>query len=216
MKRFASVAMVCVVGLGAAIPAFAQDAPARPADAADEATHEQLRALRDGVTEAFNKLGTGNHPDELPKLLTYLHKDFVLAAMNGEVSIGPAGVQDYYERKLGGANATVQTIHHTFSPAALTTIYGGDTGVSYGTTLGKYVLTDGMVFEVETNYTATLVKENGKWLLASFQFAPSIFENPVVDAAVGWIYKAGGLGALLGLLLGLFGGVMLGKKKSAA
>lgn len=214
--RHSCLATALASTLVLALPAAAQDAPPIPADGPDAATHQALRALREGVTEAFNRLGTGQHPEAMPKLLEFLHDGVVLVAMNGETSVGRAGIVDYYQRKLAGPSATVRSLHHTFTPTALTTLYGGDTGISYGTSVGRYELTDGMQFEVTTHYTATLVKEDGKWLLASFQFAPSIFDNPVLDAATAWLAWGVGLALVGGLLLGgLLGRYAFPRRRSA-
>jgi NhaP-type Na+/H+ or K+/H+ antiporter len=63
-----------------------------------------------------------------------------------------------------------------------------------------------MSFEVDTNWTSTLVKDGDRWSIASFQFAPSIFDNPVLDKAVRSLYWGVGISGIVGLLLGfLFG-----------
>ena len=39
-------------------------------------------------------------------------------------------------------------------------------------------------------------------MLASFQFAPSIFENPLVDEAVGMAYWVAAIAGIIGLIVG--------------
>jgi ketosteroid isomerase-like protein len=182
---------------------------ARPATAqtgSDEATHEALRALRREVEAAFNKAGASGRLEDFEPILKYVDDDVVLAAMNGSLVVGKAGLIEYFKRTMMGSARTVATVHHTFEPAALTKLYGGDTGVVYGRSVGRYALSDGMSFEVNTIWTSTLVQKDGKWLLASFQFAPSIFDNPVATRAVRALYWgvgiAGGGALLLGFLLG--------------
>jgi hypothetical protein len=48
-----------------------------------------------------------------------------------------------------------------------------------------------------------MVRQNGAWTVVAFQFGPSIFDNPVVDALKGWIYKGAGIAVVLGLVAGL-------------
>jgi NhaP-type Na+/H+ or K+/H+ antiporter len=73
-----------------------------------------------------------------------------------------------------------------------------------------------MHFTVNTNWTATMVKEEGKWLLASFQFGPNIFDNPVLNSAMRALYWGAGGAAVIGLLLGFLLGKFTTRKPRAA
>jgi ketosteroid isomerase-like protein len=203
-----------VLVLASAVPLAAQ-APA-PAPAAQEdvqATHDQLRALKSGAQEAFNRLGASGRREDLDKLLDFVTDDIVLVAMNGQTAVGKKGIVDYFTRSMTGPSRTVQSVHHEFEVAQLTTLYGGDTGVSYGTTRGRYELTGGMNFEVNANWTATLVRQNGKWLLASFQFGPSIFDNPLLNQALRWMYWGAAIAGIVGLAVGFTLGRWTGRKR---
>ena len=48
-----------------------------------------------------------------------------------------------------------------------------------------------------------MARKDGAWTVIAFQFGPSIFDNPVVDALKGWIYKGVGIAGVAGLLAGL-------------
>jgi ABC-type sulfate transport system permease component len=61
-----------------------------------------------------------------------------------------------------------------------------------------------------------MVKQGDQWLLASFQFAPSIFDNPLLTKATSMTYFACAGAAVIGLLLGLWIGRISGKKRAAA
>ena len=183
--------------------------------AAIEETHRQLRALKDGAEAAFNKMGESGSTDHLAPLIDYVHDSIVLVAMNGETVIGKDGIRDYFMRTVGGPDPTVASVHHTFDVAALSTLYGDDTAVAHGSSWGRYNLTDGLAFEVDTFWTATMVKEDGRWLLASFQFAPSIFENPLLNKATQMIYIFAAVAGFLGLLLGFWFGRVSGRKATA-
>ncbi len=196
--------------------AGAQDAQPNASPEEDEATHDALRALKREAEEAFNVMGQSGELTDLQKLLDLVHEDVVLAAMNGEFAVGKSGVIEYFNKTMTGSDRTVQSIHHTFEVAALTTLYGGDTGVAYGTSIGTYELTSGMNIVVDTNWTATMVNEGGKWLLASFQFAPSIFDNPVLNRAVNAVYWGVGIAGLVGFILGFLVGKRTRQKRQVA
>jgi len=194
---------------------FMQPLYALESDAALEAVHDELRALKDGAEEAFNLIGRSGKDGDIKPILEFVHDDFVLVAMNGDISVGKQGIRDYFRDKMAGPEATVASVHHTFNAAALSTLYGDDTAVAYGDSPGTYELTDGRTLVADTHWTATMVKENDRWLLASFQFAPSIFDNPVVDAAIGMVYKAAAIAGIIGLVVGFLLARLLGRRRGA-
>lgn len=171
-----------------------------------EAVHNDLRALKDGVSAAFNKLGASGKEEDLDALLRYAHKNVVLNAMNGVSAVGHEGIRRHFRETMVGDKRTVQSVQHEFAVAALSFLYGDDTAVAYGTTKGRYVLTGGASLEVNANWLGTLVKEDGKWLIAGFQFAPSIFENPIAQQLQRTLYGFTGAAAVIGVLIGYFWG----------
>jgi ketosteroid isomerase-like protein len=189
--------------IATAVPLAAQTSAAAPALPNDvQATHEALRALKNGAQAAFNRVGMSGSREDLEKLLDFVADGVILVPMNGQTAIGKQGIIDYFGRTMTGPSRTVQSVHHEFEVAELTTLYGDDTGVAYGNTKGTYALAGGMNFEVNANWTATMVKQNGKWLLASFQFGPSIFDNPLLTQAVRSMYWGVAISALVALAAG--------------
>src|SRR5260370_40880531 len=79
----------------AALPVSSQAPPK------DEAVHNELRALRDGLIDAMNK-------DDIERQLTYLHPNIVVTALNGEVSRGRAGGRACFLKMTTGPNSIVE------------------------------------------------------------------------------------------------------------
>jgi ketosteroid isomerase-like protein len=196
--------------------ALAQDTPPDPPVEDVEATHEALRMLKREAEQAFNDLGQSAEKGDLNRLLSLVDDYIVLAAMNGRFAIGKNGIVDYFNSTMTGPDRTVQSVHHTFEVADLSTLYGDDTAVAYGTSVGTYELTQGMSIVANTIWTATMVKKGGAWRLASFQFAPSIFDNPVLDRAIRACYWGVGIAGVVGLFLGFLLGRRRGRKSKAA
>ena len=96
------------------------------------------------------------------------------------------------------------------TPDELTIFYGNNTGVSFGHTIAQYKLL-GKELELKSRWTATLVKENGRWLLAGYHVSMNVLDNPLINAAKGGLYLAAGAALVGGLVLGL----LLGKRKKA-
>jgi ketosteroid isomerase-like protein len=210
--------VIAVMAMGACLaisPAHGQDAKGAAAAAGEAAAkpadidkvHDELRALRDGLVEATNA-------SNMEALLPYLHKNVVVTWQNGEVSVGPEAVRDYLMRMRSGPNPIVKCFHTSPTVDALTTLYGEDTGVAYGNSRDHFVLNDGRDFELTSRWTITMVREGGRWLVASFHASVNMFDNPILDMAKRAV-KSVGLGAFVaGVAIGALGSVLFRRRRA--
>jgi len=178
---------------------------APPPPAADEATHNELRALRDGLLDAMNK-------GDIERELTFFHPNVVVTWHNAEVSRGRDGVRAYLKRMLEGPDKLVESYKADVVVDELTILYGGDTGLSFGSAVEHFKLTSGRKLELHARWSATLVKEGGRWLIANLHASDNLFDNPFLNRARRWVWWAGGLG----LLAGLAAGLVLGRRRKTA
>jgi SnoaL-like domain len=162
--------------------------------------HQDLREMRDGLLAAMDK-------GDLEGTLKFLETNVVITWQNAEVSRGHDGVRAYYNRIMTGPNKIVNSFSCTIHPDELTILYGDNMGICYGSSDEHYQLTNGRELNVKGRWTATLVKENGHWLVASLHCSTDLFDNVMLNFAkkAAWIASVVGLGigVLLGLLLGL-------------
>ena len=71
--------------------------------AADDPAHNELRALRDDVLDAFNK-------KDLDRLLSHVHPNVAVTWQNGEVSRGRDGIRAYYKKMMEGPDRVVDSV----------------------------------------------------------------------------------------------------------
>lgn len=171
---------------------------------ADKAIHDELRSLRDKIGPSKQKWDI-NKTDQILELF---HEDAVFTPMNSEVCRGPDQIRAFFSKMLSGPNPTVESVSFDFTVDSLTMLYGGeggvkDTGVAYGVFTGHYELKSGLQFEVLNHWTATLVKEDGKWLIASLHGSSNMFDNPLLNNAKRSIYWVGGIAVIVGIILGM-------------
>lgn len=191
MSRLLCVALALgVVGL-AWTPATARQAK----DAPEDPAHAELRKVRDEMVDAINK-------DDRAKLMSHLHKNIVVTFMDGDTVRGHDGVQKYFDSKLKGTPPVVQTYSVSPKVDELSIIYGGDTAIAFGGSDDYFKLSRGLEFTVHNRWTATLVKEDGKWLLAAFHASVGLFDNPLLDTTKRFAYSIAGGGMLIGVLIG--------------
>lgn len=165
----------------------------------NEAMHNELRALRGGLLEAINS-------GDIARQLPFLHPDVVVTWHNAEVSRGRDGVRAYYDRMVQGPEKMVEKFTAELTVDELTILHGGDTGISFGGAEEHFTLTNGSEFVLHGRWTATLVRENGQWLVASLHVSSNVFDNVVLDVTKKYAKWIAGIlcavGALFGWLLG--------------
>ncbi|MGE5192470.1 MAG: YybH family protein [Deltaproteobacteria bacterium] len=177
----------------AAAPAAAQDAGGAAADDED-AVHDELRAMAKGLIDAVVA-------GDVEKQLSYATEDVVVTWQNGDVVRGHQGLKDFMSRNQGIGARVFRGYAKRPEPAAKTILYGDDTGISYGTSVAKYNVL-GKEFELENHWSATLVKQDDGWKIASYHVSGNILDNPLMGAVKSLGYLIGGVAFVVGLALG--------------
>ncbi|HET7219918.1 MAG TPA: nuclear transport factor 2 family protein [Vicinamibacterales bacterium] len=174
-----------------------------PAQTGEDPAHAELRTLRDELVDAVNKR-------DMPRLLQRLHPDVVVTWQNGEVSRRPDGVREYLTRMLEGANSIVEGFATAVTVDELTILHGGDTGVSFGSSRDRFALRGGQTFDLNSRWSATVVRRDGRWVIASFHASANLFDNPLLNGAKRLAVYAG-VGALIA---GLIVGLVIGRRRA--
>lgn len=158
----------------------------------EDPAHAEPRALRTEVLDAITR-------GDIGRVLTFLHPDVEIAWQNGEVNRGRDRVRAFFER-MGR-----QAFSGYLAPPApddLTRLYaGGMAGVSFGRSVGQFNLLK-TSWEFGNRWTATVVKEDGRWLLTSCHVLWNAIDNPLLDTARRAVYHVGAAALLAGAALG--------------
>lgn len=168
---------------------------------ADEAmTHQELTALRDEAVAALNE-------QDIDRLLTFVHPDVVFTAPypkpGQEVRRGRTGVKAYFDELFSGPNRRAESVTSEVKVDDTSLIYGEDTAIAWGSSRDTYKMLDGTTFVVPCRWSGTLVREDGKWLIAEFHVSVNMFNNPLLGPAMKYAaWTSGGIAAVAGLLIG--------------
>jgi len=190
-----------IVLLLAGAPAFSTLAHATPlpCSAQEDPEHQALRALRDGVLGAIKS-------HDLGKMLTFVHPNVVVTWQNAEVSRGHEGFTEYYRRMMDGPASIVERVDMDTKVDELSILYGGDTAIAFGSSADHFELRSGLDFDVDSRWSAALVKENGRWLVASLHASANLFDNALLAQARRMMPYVGAGALAVGLALGFFVG----------
>jgi hypothetical protein len=189
------------IALFAPVSLFAQDQKT----AAENPAHQELRQLRDGLLVAMNK-------GDLDGTLAFLGTNCVITWHNAEVSRGHDGVRDYFNRVMTGPNKIVESFHCDLKVDELTILYGDNMGICYGSSDEHFKLATGKDLDVKGRWSATVVKENGRWVVASMHASTNLFDNVMLDLAK----KVAVIAGIICLVAGLVVGWLLGRCRKRA
>lgn len=173
----------------------------------DVQIHDELRALRERMFVAYNK-------QDLDALLEDCTEDIVVTWQNGERNLGHEEFRAFYNKMMNGDNAVVKDISTTFEVDGSSILYGEKTAIARGTVDDRFTLTNGSEFLLNSKWTATVIKQDNSWKVASFHVSASIFDNPILDKATSSLFLIGSIGALCGVVLGVLGMRLLRKRAS--
>lgn len=188
MNRLLRLALASVLGLTTLAPAFAQQP--------DAAVHDELRRLKATMTKALNER-------DINTIVANVDPNVVFTTMNGDVCKGPQQIRAYFDKMLNAPGHIVKDVKVSFEADALTTLYGGTTGVAYGSSKDHYELTNGQTFDINGRWTCTMVKSGDRWVIAAFHYSANIFDNPILARLRSMAISAAVAGAVLALVIGL-------------
>src|SRR4051812_23927316 len=100
----------------------------------DEAVHNALRQLKATMTKALNER-------DVDTIVANVTPEIIFTTMNGDAVHGRDGIRAYFNKMMNAPGHVVKSITTSFEADALTTLYGGDTGVVYGSSHDHYELT---------------------------------------------------------------------------
>jgi len=192
-----SIPVICILALILLLPVITPAQNQTPG--ANDPAHQELRQLRDRLLTAMNK-------SDLEGILGVLHTNVVITWHNAEVSRGRDGVRAYYNRIMSGPTKYVESFNCNLNVDELTILYGGNTGISFGSADEQYTLAGGKNLSVKGRWTATLLKENGQWLVTGLHASTNLFDNVLLDLAKKMAWLASGVCLVAGAGIGWFTG----------
>lgn len=190
----------------AAQPVSPTATPAAATSQSREADHEALRALLRQAKEAVNS-------KNFEALRPLFHEKFTVTTVDQKLFANFDDFKNHFTQLLGSTNAPLTSI--TFNPEAdaLTQFIGDNIGLSTGISTDTYHFSDGDTRTMTSRWTATLVKDAGKWEILNLHIGANLLDNPVTEAAKSYVYKVGIGAGLGGLVIGfLIAWLARGKK----
>ena len=187
---------------------FAGSVPFMASAAMDEQKeHAALRALNQEVTRAINAA-------DFDALKSRLADPFELTFADQKTIQSIQELRDYYAEMT--TRGSMASIHFEPTADALTRFLGNDVGITRGSSKDVFTRKDGRRVDIDSRWTAVVVKQAGQWKLSSLHAGVNVLDNAVLRAVAGemkkWMARAAGLALLAGLARGFF----LGRRRKTA
>lgn len=183
-----------------------------------EAVHNSLRQVRDQIMESWQ------HRD-IDAVLSHVDPNIVVTWQDGAVNRGPDAIRAFYKEMLVGEQSVLADIQSTLTVDTLSILHGSDTAIAYGSVhdnmtfrhpVGASLLGAGKMLALDSRWTATLVRKEGEWKLASYHVSANLFSNPVMDLVSKGAARVGGLiGFVSGAVVVLLFGWLLRRRRTS-
>ncbi len=170
--------------------------------------HNELRQLRDKVFAAYESRN-------IDALFEHVHPQVVATWQNSTRARGHAEVRNFIDEMLSGKQPVVKDVKSTLTVDGMSVLHGESTAIACGDILDKFTLSSGTSFDLNSKWTASVVKIDGRWQIASFHVSSNLFENPILNAAKSWLITLASIGGVIGLFLGLLIGRKCCRPKTA-
>lgn len=146
---------------------------AQPNDGRD-ADHAALRTVMAKATQALNA-------QDLDALTACFTKNFAFTTVDQTVLTSTLSMQKYYDRMLRQKDSPVTSYKITPIVEIPTVFLDQNTGYSCGTSDDAYTLRKGgRTVHMPCHWTATVVRENGEWKLATMHTGVNVMDNTVL------------------------------------
>lgn len=143
-----------------------------------EADHKALQVLGEKTAQMLNE-------QNFKEMNSCFTKKFVFIPIDQSVITSVDEFKKYYQKIKTDNNYGVIGMRITPSYDIPTVFTGSDTGYCYGIADNTFVLKGGKSVHVKSRWSATFVKEDGKWKIAMVQSGVDMLDNPMLSAVKG-------------------------------
>lgn len=186
-----------MLGLGTAVAA---------AEAAEDADHEALRALREVYERAVNE-------NNVELLRPHLDPDFSAVTSTNQAVSGFEGFKAYWNEYWGHVPVGGTGPRYTAKLAPERSLVYGDLAIGGGTSHDTIRTADGREYALAARWTVVFHKRAGKWKILRLHASIDPFSNPLVGQGAQRLALKAALGALgVGMLVGWLAGWVFARR----
>ena len=150
--------------IGSPLAAMAADAP--------DAHAEDRKQL----LQIFSEIENGINEQNIERMVAQMDENATVIWLNAEASRGHADIKAYYKRMVGTGDAILKK-YTTKAKVAAPARFFGDIAVADGTMEDEFFPIKRDAFKLNSNWSVTCAKLNGKWKIVTVASTEKVVEN---------------------------------------
>lgn len=171
---------------------------------------------RKQLLQVFDEIVKGINEQNIDRMVAQMDENATVIWLNAEASRGHADIKAYYRRMVGGGDAILKK-YTTTAKVAAPARFVGEIAVADGTMEDEFFPIRRDAFKLNSNWSVTCVKRDGKWKIVHLHLSSNVFNNNLLDEVKQMVWYAAGGGVIAGLILMfLIGRLTRGRKSNAA
>lgn len=155
---------------------------------------------RKQLLQIFSEIEKGINEQNIDRMVAQMDPNATVIWLNAEASRGHADIKAYYKRMVGTGDAILKKYTTTAKVGAPARFFG-DIAVADGTMVDEFFPIRRDYFKLDSNWSVTCVKLDGKWKVVHLHLSANVFNNNLLDEVKQMVWYAGGGGLLVGLVL---------------
>lgn len=201
MKKLALLVIMVVMPL----MVYAEEEPAANMDTSEQ-DRAALRQILSDIEASINAM-------DFDKLFTHFDEKITINFMTTDVATGKDEILAFYNKMFKDDGAPLESLKTKASLGA-PAVFHGDTITAYGRAEDTYQLKSGDTHRFDTRWTATAIKKNNQWKVATINFSVNPLSNPILDELTDKLGMFTTLAFVIGILIA-FIIARFSRKKSA-
>lgn len=162
---------------------------------------DNYKPQRQELRQILQLIEDGINDEDASAIEPFVGSNTIIVFQDAVVTRGKEEFSTYFKRILGSTDSLISDMSVKAAIGAPAVFYGEDVAVAFGSLKSTYKLRAGKAIDLDTQWTTTVVRQEGAWSIASLHFSNNLFNNPILNASkqLNWMFAIAGL--LLGLLL---------------
>lgn len=167
------------------------------------ATTDERAEDRKALLQVFDEIVKGINEQNIERMTAQMDENATVIWLNAEASRGHAEIKAYYNRMVNteGKGDAILKKYTTSAKVASPARFFGDLAVADGTMTDEFFPIRRDSFKLNSNWSVTCIKRDGKWKIAHLHLSTNVFNNNLLDEVKQMVWYGAGGGLLAGLVL---------------
>lgn len=152
------------------------------------------------LLQIFSEVEKGINEQNIDRMVAQMDENATVIWLNAEASRGHAEIKAYYRRMVGTGDAILKK-YTTTAKVAMPARFFGDIAVADGTMVDEFLPIRRDAFRLDSNWSVTCAKRDGKWKIVHLHLSANVFNNNLLDEVKQMVWYAAAGGLLAGLVL---------------